>query len=122
MIQILTLVNGEQIIGETNLFDGSYQITDPFYIIDALNEQGILGTKMTDVLTFSSISDITILSTHVIYSFPASESIENYYREVVKMSHDYRSDDIINKALIDMKKANDQYKELLDKVKKNKLN
>lgn len=118
----MNLVNGDQIIGDIeDLFD-CYKVVNPFYIVVAVNEEGSVGTKLTNVLTFSSSDYIMITKDKVIFDFPVSSAMITYYQRLVELSDKTLADSIVNEALHDMNQAESRYKKLMDMLKPNKSN
>ena len=124
MIRILNLMNGEQIIGEVEDLSDQYKVIDPFYIVDAFNEEGSIGSKLTNVLTFSTSDYIVINKDKVIFDFPVSGPMCTYYERLISL-HDKRvADNVINEALYEMDQAEKRYEKLMDMIRpdKTKLN
>lgn len=124
MIRILNLINGEQIIGEVEDLSDSYKIIDPFYIIDAMNDEGSVGCKLTNVLTFSPSDYIVVNKDKIAFDFPVSTPMCTYYERLVSLHDKKIADDIINEALYEMNQAERRYQKLMDMMKpdKSKLN
>lgn len=120
MIRILNLMNGEQIIGEVEDLSDSYKIVDPFYIVDAINEEGSIGSKLTNVLTFSTSDYIVINRDKVVFDFPVSGPMCNYYERLVALHDKKIADEMINEALYEMNQAEKRYAKLMDMIRPNK--
>lgn len=85
MIKIVNLVNGEQIIGEVDSDCSEfYNIHEPYYIVDAMDDAGNSGTKLINVLTFSDNNYIVVNTNKVVFDMPASAHMSAYYNKVVK--------------------------------------
>jgi len=120
MIHVISLMNGEMIIGETEDLSDSFKITNPFYIVDEINENGISGSKLTNVLTFSSSDCIVINKNKVVFDFPVSKAMSTYYTKLVTL-HDKRlADEIVNEALREMDRSEKRYEKLMSMIKPNK--
>lgn len=120
MIRILNLINGEQIIGDVeDLFD-CYKVVNPFYILDAVNEEGSIGSKLTNVLTFSSSDYIMINKDKLIFDFPVSTAMITYYERLVDLNDKALAESIITEALNEMNQAEKRYQKLMDMIKPNK--
>lgn len=124
MIRILNLVNGEQLIGEVEDLSDSFKMVNPFYIVDAMNEEGSVGSKLTNVLTFSSSDYILISKERVVFDFAVSKPMSSYYERLVSLHDKSMADDIVNEALNEMDRAEKRYQKLMDMMKpaKSKLN
>lgn len=124
MIRIINLINGEQIIGEVEDLSDSYKIVNPFYIVDAVNEEGSVGSKLTNVLTFSTSDYILVNKEKIIFSFPVSTPMCSYYERLVALHDKKMAEEIINEALDEMNQAERRYQKLMDMIKpdKSKLN
>lgn len=124
MIRILNLMNGEQIIGEVEDLSDSYKVVDPFYIVDAINEEGSIGSKLTNVLTFSTSDYIVINKDKVVFDFPVSKPMCTYYERLMRLHDKKMADDVVNEALHEMNQAEKRYQKLMDMMKpaKSKLN
>jgi len=124
MIRILNLMNGEQIIGEVEDLSDSYKVVDPFYIVDAINEEGSIGSKLTNVLTFSTSDYIVVNKNKVVFDFPVSKPMCTYYERLVGLHDKKMADDVVNEALHEMNQAEKRYQKLMDMMKpaKSKLN
>lgn len=124
MIRILNLMNGEQIIGEVEDLSDSYKVVDPFYIVDAINEEGSIGSKLTNVLTFSTSDYIVVNKDKVVFDFPVSKPMCTYYERLVGLHDKKMADDVVNEALHEMNQAEKRYQKLMDMMKpaKSKLN
>lgn len=124
MIRILNLVNGEQLIGEVEDLSDSFKMIDPFYIVDAMNEEGTVGSKLTNVLTFSSSDYILISKEKVVFDFPVSKPMCSYYERLVSLHDKSIANSIVNEALNEMDRAEKRYQKLMDMMKptKSKLN
>lgn len=124
MIRILNLVNGEQIIGDVEDLLDSFRIINPFYIVEAMNEEGSMGSKLTNVLTFSPSDCIVVNKQKVVFDFPVSESMCSYYEKLAAMHDKKMAEDIINEALSEIDHAEKRYQKLMDMMRpsKSKLN
>lgn len=124
MIRILNLVNGEQIIGDVEEYSARCRIINPFYIVDAVNEEGSIGSKLTNVLTFSPSDYIEIDHSKIVFSFPASASMGSYYKKLVALHDKKLADEIISEALNEMDQSERRYQKLMEMIRpdKSKLN
>ena len=124
MIRILNLVNGEQIIGDVEEYSVRCRVINPFYIVDAVNEEGSIGSKLTNVLTFSPSDYIEIDHSKIVFSFPASVSMGSYYKKLVALHDKKLADEIINEALNEMDQSERRYQKLMEMIRpdKSKLN
>lgn len=124
MIKIVMLTNGEQIIGDVEEHGSEYKITNPFYMIDAVNDHGSSGSRMANLLTFSSIDYITVNTRFVMYEFPVLDSMAEYYSRLTKHIDKSMADSIIQQSLVDLREQEERYEKLLSMVrpKKSKLN
>jgi hypothetical protein len=120
MIRTVSLINGEMIIGETEDLSDSFKIINPFYIIDDVNENGISGSKLTNVLTFSASDYIVINKNKVVFDFPVSKAMSAYYERLVSLYDKRVSEEIVNEALREMDKAEKRYEKLMSMLKPNK--
>lgn len=120
MIRIVNLINGEQIIGETEDLSDSYRITNPFYIVDAMNEEGSIGSKLTNVLTFSSSDYIMVSKEKVVFDFPVIDSMGTYYKKLVQWYDKRAADDIIRSALHEMDQSEKRYEKLMSMIRPDK--
>lgn len=120
MIRIVTLINGEQIIGEVEDLSDSYRIVNPFYIVDAMNEEGSIGSKLTNVLTFSASDYILINKEKVVFDFPVLDSMIKYYQKLVDWSDKRAAEQIINNALDEMEQSEKRYQKLMSMLKPDK--
>ena len=124
MIRILNLMNGEQIIGEVEDLSDYYKVVNPFYIVDAISEEGAMGSKLTNVLTFSPSDYIVVNRDKVVFDFPVSSSMCSYYERLVSLHDKKLAEDVVNEALNEMDMAEKRYQKLMDMVRpdKSKLN
>jgi hypothetical protein len=113
-------MNGEMIIGETEDLSDSFKIINPFYIIDDVNEDGISGSKLTNVLTFSASDYIVINKNKVVFDFPVSKAMGAYYERLVSLYDKRVSEEIVNEALREMDRAEKRYEKLMSMLKPNK--
>ena len=126
MIRILNLINGEQIIGEVKrpedgyLKDGYLKVYDPFYIVEAMTDDGSFGSKLTNVLTFSSDDYILIHEDKIVFESSASESMISYYKKLIEHYDKTISDKVINEALNEMDRAEKRYEKLMSMIKPDK--
>jgi hypothetical protein len=124
MIRIVNLINGEQLIGVVAESSNFYKITNPFYIIDAINNEGFVGSKLTNVLTFSSSEYIIVDKSKIIFDFEVSKQMCVYYEKLVSMHDKQIEDNIINEAINEMNQTEKRYQQLMDMIRpdKKKLN
>ena len=124
MIRIVNLINGEQLIGMVEESSNFYKITNPFYIIDAINNEGFVGSKLTNVLTFSSSEYIIVDKSKIIFDFEVSKQMCVYYEKLVSMHDKQIEDNIINEAINEMNQTEKRYQQLMDMIRpdKKKLN
>ena len=124
MIRIVNLINGEQLIGVVAESSNFYKITNPFYIIDAINNEGFVGSKLTNVLTFSSSEYIMVDKSKIVFDFEVSEHMCIYYEKLVSMHDKQIEDNIINEAINEMNQTEKRYQQLMDMIRpdKKKLN
>jgi len=124
MIRIVNLINGEQLIGVVAESSNFYKITNPFYIIDAINNEGFVGSKLTNVLTFSSSEYIIVDKSKIIFDFEVSKQMCVYYEKLVSMHDKQIENNIINEAINEMNQTEKRYQQLMDMIRpdKKKLN
>jgi|688.fasta_scaffold852602_2 hypothetical protein len=124
MIRIVNLINGEQLIGVVEESSNSYKITNPFYIIDAINNEGFVGSKLTNVLTFSPSEYIMVDKSKIVFDFEASKQMCVYYERLVSMYDKQIADDVINEAIGEMNQTEKRYQQFMDMIRpdKTKLN
>jgi hypothetical protein len=124
MIRIVNLINGEQLIGMVEESSNFYKITNPFYIIDAINNEGFVGSKLTNVLTFSPSEYIMVDKSKIVFDFKVSEQMCIYYEKLVSMHDKQIEDNIINEAINEMNQTEKRYQQLMDMIRpdKKKLN
>lgn len=122
MIYIANLINGEQIIGnfEESRHNESYKIYDPFYIVEDVNSDGLVGSKLTNVLTFSSEDYIMVQSNKIVFLFEASDAMSAYYEKLSTMYDKKSSEDAIKEALHEIDQAEKRYEKLMSMFKPNK--
>lgn len=120
MIRIITLINGEQLIGEIDDLSESYKIYNPFYIIDAVNEAGMIGSKLTNVLTFSATDYIVVNKEKIVFDFPPSAIMIKYYEKLVNWFDQNSADSIIEQALYEMEESERRYEKLVNMIKPTK--
>lgn len=121
MIRIANLINGEQIIGEFDFSTTSkIIIVNPFYISDAITEAGTIGSKLINVLTFSSTDYIVLNEDKVMFDFPASDGMIKYYNKLKEWSRKSDADFIINEAINEMEESEKRYETLMNMIKPNK--
>jgi hypothetical protein len=113
MIRAISLMNGEQIIGNVEDHYENFKVFNPFYIVETINEDGLAGSKLTNVLTFSSSDYIIVSKSHVVFEFPISKAMCNYYEKLVSLYDKKSSDDIVNEALHEMTQAETRYEKLM---------
>lgn len=124
MIKIVALLNGEQIIGDVEEMGEKIKITNPFYMIDAINEYGSSGSKMANLLTFSNNEYITIDTRFVVYEYPVLDTMAEYYRRLTKHIDKSMAEGVIQQSLDEMKEQEERYEKLLSMMrpKKSQLN
>ena len=124
MIRVVNLINGEQLIGVVEESSNFYKINNPFYIIDAINNEGFVGSKLTNVLTFSSSEYIMVDKSKIVFDFEVSEQMCIYYEKLVSMHDKQIEDNIINEAINEMNQTEKRYQQLMDMIRpdKKKLN
>lgn len=124
MIRVVNLINGEQLIGVVEESSNFYKINNPFYIIDAINNEGFVGSKLTNVLTFSSSEYIIVDKSKIVFDFEVSKQMCVYYEKLVSMHDKQIEDNIINEAINEMNQTEKRYQQLMDMIRpdKKKLN
>lgn len=120
MIRAVSLINGELILGDVEDHIKEIQIFNPFYIVDEVNEDGISGSKLTNVLTFSSSDYIVVNKDKVVFDFPVSETMSTYYKRLVSLYSKKTADDTIREALNEMDRAEKRYEKLMSMIKPDK--
>lgn len=116
MINIYTLVNGEQIIGQQSL-RGTDCVTveDPFYIIETQDEYGNNAMKLTNVCTFSDQQYIMVDNKHIVYSLPANDPISRYYHKLVDTSKKSDTYKMIEESIKEMEEMEETMIEVISK-------
>lgn len=122
MIQIINLVNGEQIIGEVEDLYDHCKVTHPFYIIDSINDEGLSGFKLTNVLTFSASEFIVLNKEKIVFAFNVTESMVSYYKRLQALHSKTDADFIIREAMAEMDAAEQRYQKLMEMLKLDKKN
>lgn len=120
MIRTVSLVNGEMIIGKTEDLLDSFKIFNPFYIIEDINEDGISGSKLTNVLTFSASDYIVVSKEKVVFDFEVSKPMSSYYEKIVSLYDKRMADRIVDEALQEIDQAEERYQKLMNMFKPNK--
>lgn len=115
MVNIYTLVNGEQIIG-TEDFSGEYVIIkNPFYILEAQDEHGNSGMKLINVCTFSEQQYITVNNQHVVFSIPSNSNMTRYYEKLVEAYHNGDTVKMIQDAIAEMDDMEEKMRQVISK-------
>ena len=113
MIKIVTLINGEQIIGKVSDFSRTViQITDPYYVMDGIDDDGNHGSRLINVLTLSKEDVITINRSHVVFQFEASDTACAYYEKIDAMNKK-NSGVAINRALEELEEMDQRMQEMM---------
>lgn len=120
MIRTISLTNGELIIGEVEDLSDSFKVVNPFYIVDDVNEDGLTGSKLTNVLTFSSSDYIVIHKEKIVFDFPVSKPMCAYYERLVALHDKRAADETIHEALNEMDRAEKRYQKLMSMLKPDK--
>lgn len=120
MVRIVTLINGEQLIGEIEDFSESIKMFRPFYIVDAVTEDGAIGSKLTNVLTFSASEYIVIHKDKIVFDFPAKQIMIQYYKKLIEWYNEEAGENIIKQALDEMEQSEKRYQKLLQMLKPDK--
>ncbi len=113
-IKIYTLSNGEQIIGIeqeagwSRDSQSSYDIHNPFYLIEAQDEYGNSGMKLINVCTFSESQYITVPKQHVIFTMHASEPMTRYYEKILEASKKVNAIKMIEESIREMEEMEHQ--------------
>jgi len=117
MIDIYTLSNGEQIIGEKvrMLREGADTIQNPFYIVETQDEFGNNGMKLINVCTFSTEQYIVVDNMHIIYKMPANEAMTRYYNKLVEASKKADTYKMIEDSIKDMEDMEETLRETISK-------
>jgi GTP1/Obg family GTP-binding protein len=117
MIDIYTLSNGEQIIGEKvrTLREGADTIQNPFYIVETQDEFGNNGMKLINVCTFSTEQYIVVDNMHIIYKMPANEAMTRYYNKLVEASKKADTYKMIEDSIKDMEDMEETLRETISK-------
>jgi hypothetical protein len=117
MIDIYTLSNGEQIIGEKvrTLREGADTIQNPFYIVETQDEFGNNGMKLINVCTFSLQQYIVVDNMHIIYKMPANEAMTRYYNKLVEASKKADTYKMIEDSIKDMEDMEETLRETISK-------
>lgn len=117
MINIYTLSNGEQIIGEKvrTLREGADTIQNPFYIVETQDEFGNNGMKLINVCTFSLKQYIVVDNMHIIYKMPANEPMTRYYNKLVEASKKADTYKMIEDSIKDMEDMEETLRETISK-------
>jgi len=112
MINIYTLVNGEQIIGQQSI-RGTDCVTveDPFYIIETQDEYGNNAMKLTNVCTFSDQQYIMV----IVYSLPANDHMSRYYHKLVDTSKKSDTYKMIEESIKEMEEMEETMIEIISK-------
>jgi translation elongation factor EF-4 len=111
MINIYTLVNGEQIIGQQSLRG----IENPFYIMETQDEYGNNAMKLTNVCTFSDQQYIMLDSKHIVYSLPANDPISRYYNKLVDASKKSDTYKMIEESIKELEEMEETMREVISK-------
>jgi hypothetical protein len=117
MINIYTLVNGEQIIGQEMSAHSMQCITigDQFYIIETQDEYGNNAMKLTNVCTFSDRQYIMVDNKHIVYSLPANDSMSQYYHKLVDTSKKSDTYKMIEESIKEMEEMEETMIEVISK-------
>lgn len=114
MIKIFTLSNGEQIIGIeqeagwSRDSQSSYDIHNPFYLIEAQDEYGNSGMKLINVCTFSESQYITVPKQHIIFTMDASDAMSRYYEKIVEANKKVDAIKMIEESIREMEEMEHQ--------------
>lgn len=117
MINIYTMVNGEQIIGthrdHWEVANSHSCIENPFYILEAQDEYGNNGLKLINVCTFSEQQYITVSNQHIIFSIPAGKNMVRYYEKLVEANNRTDTTQMIDNAIKEMEDMEEKMREII---------
>jgi hypothetical protein len=116
MINIYTLVNGEQIIGQQLLRTlDDVTVEDPFYIMETQDEYGNNGMKLINVCTFSDQQYIMIDNKHIVYSLPANDPMSQYYHKLVNASKKSDTYKMIEESIKELEEMEETMRDVISK-------
>jgi hypothetical protein len=114
MIRVLSLINGEKIIGEVeDDFSEYYNVVHPFDLEQVDDAVYGSGLKINYLLQHSQKNCITIKNNMVLYSYIPNENMRTYYEKLVQYKVEYKPDDMIEKTINDMEAMDKKYRQLL---------
>ena len=81
---IVILITGDEIIGDTAVFDDYIEVYNPMYIID-----GEVGMKLRDALLIGESDKLIFKMKDVITFYKPTEILVEYYKKAVSYSNMY---------------------------------
>ena len=115
MVNIYTLVNGEQIIGRKAGDNTLVRIEDPFYIMETQDEYGNNGMKLINVCTFSEQQYIVVDDKHIVFSIKANEKMTEYYQKLVAAYNDKDTSTMIEDSIKEMENMEETLRKVISK-------
>lgn len=113
MINIYTLVNGEQIIGYEKGNNEYVTIEDPYYIMEAQDELGNNGLKLINVCTFSKEQCIVVNDKHIVFSVEANDYMARYYEKLVAAHNHSAVSKVIEEAIKEMDDMEEKMRDII---------
>lgn len=117
MIIIVKLITGEEVIGEIEnnqlTYEEYYNIINPMVVTNARDDQGYVGMRLRDFLILSKDDVLTLPSKHVIAAYRPSDAMTEYYIKASYYSINYTKpliDDQIKNATYEMDRSIEEEK------------
>ena len=117
MINIYTLVNGEQLIGQQTAAHSVDCVTikDPFYLVETQDDYGNNGMKLINVCTFSDEQYIVVDNKHILYILPANDPMSRYYNKLVDASKKSNTYKMIEESIKELEQMEETMREVISK-------
>lgn len=115
MVNIYTLVNGEQIIGKytENNDPGFSTIGDPYYIVEAQDEYGNSVMKLINVCTFSTERCIIVNDSHIVFSIASNKKMAEYYEKLVASYNNKETTEMLEESIKDLEDMEESMRDII---------
>ena len=116
MIQGIMLIDGQEIIAETEeAINGNWILTNP-YRIEIIDDYDQPGSRLVNVLTLSKNNSIVIKSEHIISFYEPKDSVVEYYNKMLEVSTNTNFEKSIENSIKELKNMENTMKERISQM------
>lgn len=113
MLTVMSLINGEKIIGDTESTLDEYKVKNPFTLEYVTDKEYGEGMKIHYLLSYAKNNCITIKNNMVLYSYIPNDTLEEYYKKLVEYKLETTANDMLEKAIREMDDMDAYYRKLI---------